>query len=112
MVSPSMRRAWLAPIESNLYSPVGSPLLSSTGSACMHRSATVIRREITHSRSRPVFRIALCVAMLESWLMRSVIFVPCTPLGDSQALTVRMVTLRPAAVTASLRDMPMALARQ
>lgn len=56
--------------------------------------------------------MALWVAMLESWLMRSVILVPCTPLGDSQALTVRMVTLRPAAVTASLRDMPMARARQ
>lgn len=65
MVSPSSFSAWMAPAESNWYSPVGWPF-TITGSACMQRSATCISLVITHSRSRPVLRIALPVAALAS----------------------------------------------
>lgn len=71
IVSPSIFNAALAPAESNLNSPVSSPFLSITGSACMHRSTTDINRLMTHSRSRRVLMIAFLVAMLASSWTRS-----------------------------------------
>lgn len=108
MVSPSMRRAWFAPVESKRYSPVGAPSLSSTGSDCMQRSTTDMRREITHSRSRPVLMIAFLVAIADSSLMRLRI-AGCSR-SQSRARSTPMG--EPMAMTASAMDMPMARARQ
>ncbi len=108
MVSPSMRRAWFAPVESKRNSPVGLPSLSRMGSACMQRSTTDIRREITHSRSRPVLMMAFLVAMADSSLMRLRI----VGFSRSQSRARSMVTGEPMAIRASAMVMPMARARQ
>lgn len=41
-----------------------------TGSACMHRSTTCIKRLMTHSRLSPVLRMALSAAAFVSSRMR------------------------------------------
>lgn len=74
----------------------------------MQRSTTPIRREITHSRSRPVLRMALCVAMAVSFSMRSRTAV----LVRSHSRAVCSTTGEPITARASAAAMPIARARQ
>ena len=74
----------------------------------MHRSATDMSLEMTHSRSRPDFRMALELAMAESCTMR----LRSDGSSFSHLMAVEGLILMPAVTIDSSTDIPMARALQ